>query len=100
MNGIPSYSSSYMYLLVYVNTHVVGAEIGSTTVWHVLYVGINPGVNCTFPMLSTGSFLLYTRILEMLTENAACILNIFSSEISHHICGMLIILTEDSCMDN
>ena len=44
-NDISSCSSTLMPFLVYAATGFVGEERGTTPVWKVLYVGINPGGN-------------------------------------------------------
>ena len=96
------YSCSSVSFMIYVTTCFVESETGITHVWQVLFVGINPGGGCSFLMAPTSSlFLVYTiKTLEIITEDAACILGIVSARISYHICDMWILLNGFSCMDH
>ena len=55
-NNISLCYFSFMSFLIYVVTLFLGAERGTTPMWQVLYVGINPGRNCSFLMAPTSYF--------------------------------------------
>ena len=56
LNDISSCYSYSVSLLIYIAMLFVGAKRGSTTIWKVLYVGINPGGNCSLLVAPTRSF--------------------------------------------
>ena len=56
MDDIFSCSYFSVSILICVSTCFVGEEIGTTPMWQVLYVGINPGGHFSFLMAPTISF--------------------------------------------